>query len=171
MRKTVLTFGVISGVLSSVMMLLTVPFMDRIGFDHGEVLGYTLILASLLVVFFGVKSYRDNVAGGTVTFGRAFLVGLLITIISCLFYVATWEVVYFKIMPDFANRYSAYAVDKARKAGASQETIDQTARQMQQLKAMLDNPLTNAAATFIEPFPIGLVVTLVSAGVLRRRKA
>jgi hypothetical protein len=171
MRKTVLTFGVISGVLSSVMMLLTVPFMDRIGFDHGEVLGYTLILASLLVVFFGVKSYRDNVAGGTVTFGRAFLVGLLITIISCLFYVATWEVVYFKIMPDFANRYSAYAVDKARKAGASQATIDQTARQMQQLKAMLDNPLTNAAATFIEPFPIGLVVTLVSAGVLRRRKA
>jgi hypothetical protein len=88
MKRTVLTFGLISGVFSSVMMLLTVPFLDRI-VDHGEILGYSLIVLSFLLVFFGVRSYRDNVAGGALTFGRALAVGLLITLISCTFYVAT----------------------------------------------------------------------------------
>jgi len=84
MKKTVLTFGLISAALSSVMMLLTVPFMDRITrSDLGEYVGYTLILLSFLLVFFGVRSYRDNVGGGTVTFGRAFTVGILITLLSC----------------------------------------------------------------------------------------
>src|SRR4029450_8531935 len=97
MKRTVLTFGLISGVISSIMMLLTVPFLDRIGFDHGEILGYSAIVLSFLLVFFGVRSYRDNVAGGALSFGRALAVGLLITLISCAFYVATWELIYYKL--------------------------------------------------------------------------
>ena len=103
MKKTVLTFGLISGVVSSLLMLLTVPFIDRIGFDRGVFVGYTAIVLSFLLVFFGIRSYRENVGGGEITFGRAFTVGILITLISCAFYVLTWEVVYFKIMPDFGG--------------------------------------------------------------------
>ena len=169
MKKTVVTFGVLSGVLSSLMMLLTVPFLDRIGFDHGEVFGYTAIVMSFLLVFFGVRSYRENVGGGTMTFGRGFTVGILITLISCVFYVVTWEIIYFKLAPGFADKYSAYAIEKVRASGASQQKIDETARQMQQFKQMYDRPLVNAAITLVEPFPIGLAVTLISAAVLRRR--
>ena len=171
MRKTVLVFGLASGAVSSALMLLTLPFLDRIGFDHGEVVGYSSILASFLVVFFGVRSYRDQVAGGTVTFGRAFTVGLLITLISCACYVVTWEVIYFKLAPGFADKYAAHAVEHARASGASQEKIEATKRQMAELKVMLDKPLMNAAMTFLEPFPIGLLVTLISAGVLRKKPA
>src|SRR5262245_41206444 len=89
MKKTVLTFGLISGVVSSLLMLLTVPFIDRIGFDRGVFVGYTAIVLSFLLVFFGIKSYRENVGGGEITFGRAFTVGILITLISCVFYVLT----------------------------------------------------------------------------------
>jgi hypothetical protein len=169
MKKTVLTFGLISGAVSSLMMLCTLPFVDRIGFDKGEVLGYTTIVLSFLLVFFGVRSYREHVGGGTMTFGRGLAVGLLITLVSCACYVITWEIIYFKFMPDFAEKYSAYAVAHVRASGASQQAIDVTIQQMRDFKGMYDNPWMNAAVTFIEPFPIGFVVTLISAGVLRRK--
>jgi hypothetical protein len=170
MKKTVVTFGLLSGGVSALLMLLTVPFMDRIGFDHGEIVGYTGILMSFLLVFFGVRSYRENVGGGAVSFGRAFTVGILITLVSCVFYVATWELIYFKLSPGFADKYSAYAIEKAKASGASQQKLDETARQMAEMKKMLDRPLVNAAVTLIEPFPIGLIVTLVSAAVLKKKR-
>ena len=96
-------------------------------------------------------------------------VGLLITLISCVCYVVTWEIVYFKLAPGFADKYGAYEVERTRASGASQQAIDEKARQMRQFKEMLDQPLMNAAVTFVEPFPIGLAVTLISAAVLRRK--
>ena len=169
MKKVVLTFGFLSGALSSVMMLATVPFMDQIGFDHGAVVGYTAMVISFLFVFFGVRAYREQSGPGPFTFGRGFGVGLLITLISCVFYVATWEVIYFKLSPDFFEKYTAYAVERVRASGGSQQKIDETAKQMQTFKVMYDKPLINAALSFIEPLPVGLLVTLVSAGVLRRK--
>ena len=173
MKRTVLVFGLISGAVSSLMMFLTVPLINRgtINFDNGEVIGYTAIFLSFLLVFFGIRSYRENYGGGTITFGRAFAVGILITLISCVFYVVSWEIIYFKFMPDFADKYSAAMVSKMRASGASDAAIAARVQQLGQMKAMYDNPLTNAAITFIEPFPVGLVVTLVSAGILSRRRA
>lgn len=170
MRKTIVVFGLISGAVSSAMLLLTVPFMERIGFDRGEVLGYTTIVASFLLVYFGIRSYRDRVAGGTMTFGRGFTVGILITLVSSACYVATWEFIYFKLNPGFVDQYAAYAIERARASGASQQEIEATTRQLEQFKVQYQNPLINTAITFMEPFPIGLVVTLISAAILRRAR-
>jgi hypothetical protein len=100
MKKTVLTFGLISGAILSAMMLLTLPFMDTIGFERGEVIGYTSMVLASLLIFFGVRSYRDNVAGGAVSFGRALAVGALIAAVASLMYVATWQLIYYKLAPD-----------------------------------------------------------------------
>jgi len=170
MKKTVLTFGLISGVIMSLMMMATLPFMEQIGFDYGMVIGYTTIVLSFMLVFFGIRSYRDNVAGGNITFGKAFAVGILITLVSSLCYVATWEVIYFKIMPDFAEKFTKYAVDKVIASGASTEVINAKIQEMKNLKVMLDNPLINAAIAFTEPFPIGLIVTLISSAILRTKR-
>lgn len=169
MKKTILTFGLISGVISSLMMVATVPFMDHIGSDRGYVLGYTTIILSLLLVFFGVRSYRDNVAKGQITFANAFLVGLAITAISCVFYVATWEVIYFNFMPDFMDKYGAYVIQKMQASGATAAAIQQQTEQLARLKVLYKNPFFNMAMTFIEPFPVGLVITLLSAAVLRKK--
>jgi hypothetical protein len=169
MKRAVLKFGVLSGVASAVMMLATVPFMDRIGFDYGAYVGYSAMVAAFLFVFFGIKSYRDKELGGRITFTRALGAGLLMTLISSLFYVVTWEFVYFNLTPNFADRYSAYAVDKARRSGASAEQLAQTEKQMAELKVLLDQPLMNAAMTFVEPLPVGVVMTLVSAAALRKK--
>ena len=171
MKRTVLVFGLISGVISSAMMFLTVPLINRgtINFDNGEVIGYTAIFLSFLLVFFGIRSYRES-SGGAISFGRAFAVGILITLISCVFYVASWEVIYFNFMPDFTEKYTTAAIAKMRASGASDAVIAARKKQMDQMKKLYDNPFTNAAITFIEPFPVGLIVTLVSAGILRRRR-
>src|SRR6185369_16003397 len=115
MKKNIFTFGLISGAVSSALMLLTVPFHDRLGFEAaGYVVGYTGIVLSLLLVFFGIRSYRDNVAGGQITFGKAFMIGLAITAISCVCYVITWEALYFTVMHDFPAKYAAHMIEKMR---------------------------------------------------------
>lgn len=169
MKKTVVTFGLISGALSSLMLVGTVPFKDRIGFDKAEVLGYTTIVVSFLLVFFGVRSYRENVGGGAIAFGRAFSVGILITLISCVCYVVTWEIVYFNFTPGFVDQYAAYMVERAKASGASQEAIQAQLEQMKKFKELYDNPFFNGAITFLEPFPIGLLITLISAVALRKK--
>jgi hypothetical protein len=170
MKKTILTFGLISGAISSVMMLATVPFADRMGFERGLVIGYTTIVLSFLLVFFGIRSYRDNVDNGQITFSKAFVVGISITLISCVFYVVTWEVIYFNFMPDFMDKYGAHMVAKLKAKGASAAAIQAQLEQVKKYKELEDNPLLNAAMTFIEPFPVGLGITLISAAVLRRKR-
>jgi len=170
MRKIVLTFGLIGGAMLSAMMLITLPFADQIGFDKGAIIGYTTMVLAFLMVYFGVRSYRDNVAGGSITFGRAFLVGILITFVTSTCYVATWELIYFKITPDFSDKYAAYAMDKAKKAGASPEKIAAQQKEFEEFKAMYQNPLINSAITFLEPLPVGIVFTLVSAILLSRKR-
>jgi len=170
MKRIVIIFGLISGLISSALMFLTLPFMHNgtVDFNNGYLVGYTAIVLSFLLVFFGIRSYREN-AGGTITFGRGFTVGILITLISCVFYVASWEVIYFKVMPDFADKYAAHAISDMRAKGATDAAIAAKKVEMEKMKTMLNNPLLNAAMTFIEPFPVGLLVTLISAAVLRRR--
>jgi len=169
MKKTVLTFGLIAGAILSLMMLGTLPFMDKIGFDRGEVIGYTSMVLAFLLVFFGIRSYRENIGGGAISFGRAFSVGILITLIASACYVVTWEIVYFKLAPGFAEKYTNYAVEKLRSSGASHQAIQAKLEEMKSLKGMMDNPLINAALSFIEPVPVGLIITLISAAILRKK--
>jgi hypothetical protein len=169
MKKTVLTFGLLSGVVSALMMFVTGLFIDRIGFDKGVIVGYTGIVLSLLFVYFGVRSYRDNQLGGTITFGRAFGVGLLITLVSSLFYVIAWEIEYATVFSDFADKYAAYAMEQARASGADEAAMAAKAAEMAEMKQMMDSPIKRPLFTFIEPFPVGLLVTLISAAVLRKK--
>ena len=113
MKKTILTFGLISGVISSVLMCATIPFLRDLNHgDKGLLIGYTAIVLSFLLVFFGIRSYRDNLAGGAITFGRAFTIGIGITLISCVFYVVTWEIMYFNFLPHFMDNYFAAQIQQ-----------------------------------------------------------
>ena len=170
MKKTVWTFGLISGAIISLMMAITVPFEKEIGSEHGLIIGYTTMVLSFLLIFFGVRSYRDNVAGGSVSFGRALAVGTLIAVISSLCYVATWEVIYFKFAPDFAAKLEAYNLDRARKSASSPAELEQKIAEMKKFNERYQNPLFNSAITFLEPMPVGLLIALISAAVLRRKR-
>jgi hypothetical protein len=170
MKKIVLTFGLIAGAMLSAMMVMTIPFMDKIGFDKGEVVGYTSMVLAFLMVYFGVRAYRDNVAGGTIGFGKAFVVGLSITLVATACYVATWQVLYRTVASDFGDKYTAYALDKAKKAGKTEAQLAAQKKEFDDMFELYKNPLVNIALTSIEPLPVGLIFTLVSAGILSRRR-
>ena len=170
MRKTVLTFGLIAGAILSVTMAITLPFHDQIGFDRALIVGYATMVLAFIMVYFGVRSYRDNVAGGSVGFWRAFQVGFLIALVGMVCYVATWEVMYHSFFPDYLDKYAAYAVDKARQSGATDAEIALQTKKMADMKEMYRNPLINVALTLLEPLPVGLLASLVSAGILSRKR-
>ena len=170
MQRIVLTFGLIAGAILSVMMLLTIPFHDQIGFDRALIIGYTTMVLAFLMIFAGVKTYRDNVAGGTVSFGKALQVGLLIMLIASVCYVATWQFVYHYLAPDYLDKYAAYSVEKLQQSGASAEQVAAKVQEMAKFKALYQNPLVNIAFTLLEPLPVGLLFTLVAAAVLSRKR-
>ena len=169
MRKIVVIFGLISGAISSLIMIALVTFGDRIGFDRGAVIGDASIVLSFLMVFFGIRTCRDNIGNGQITFLKAFAVGLSITLISCTIYVVTWEVIYYNFIPGFWDAYGAHVVEKLTASGASPAAIQAKLQQVKKYKELYKNPFLNAVLTFIDPFPIGLVITLISGLVLRRQ--
>jgi uncharacterized protein DUF4199 len=169
MKKTVLTFGLISGLIISVLMDSSLLLSSKIGSGHSMVLGYTIMVASFLLVYFGIRSYRDNVLAGRISFGRAFACGILITLITCVCYMATWEILYFNFMPHFMDGYWAAQIHKVQSAGLDPATTAAKVAAIQQSQQSYQNPIINMAYTFMEPLPVGLLITLISAAVLRRK--
>ena len=170
MKKIILTYGFIGGAMLAVMIALTVPFHDQIGFDRGVYVGYTTMVVAFLMVYFGVVSYRDNVAGGGVTFGSALKVGALISLVIMVCYVAVWYVVFNNFMPDYFDKYAAYTLEQARQAGATEAAIAEQTTEMAGFKEMFKNPLVFIAFGLLEPLPVAIVFTLVTAGVVSRKR-
>ncbi|QOY91160.1 DUF4199 domain-containing protein [Paludibaculum fermentans] len=169
MKKTVLTFGLIAGLIISVLMGGSLLLADKIGTGHSMVLGYTMMVASFLLIYFGVRSYRDNELAGRISFGRAFACGILITLITTVCYVVMWEILYFNFMPHFMDSYWAAQIKKVQASGLAPATVAAQVAEIQHSQQLYQNPLVNMAYTFMEPLPVGLLITLISAAVLRRK--
>ena len=171
MKKFVLTFGLISGAIMSGLMTVVMVFAHQANPSSGMIIGYTIMVLSFLLVFFGIRSYRENVGNGYIGFGRALGVGLLIMLISCACYVATWEVVYHKFMPDFGEKYLAQSIERVRASGKSPQEIESEIQGMRSMMQLYNsNIFFNMALTFLEPLPVGLVMSLISAAILRKRR-
>jgi Protein of unknown function (DUF4199) len=171
MKKIVLTFGLISGAIMGGMMFITLPLLENISSDRALVIGYTTMVLAFLLVFFGIRSYRETIGGGRISFGRALGVGLLIMSIASICYVVSWEIIYFNFIPDFAEKYTAHAAESLRASGKPPEEV---ARELDSMKRMMtlykNNIFFNVAMTLLEPLPVGLVMTLISALILRKRR-
>ena len=171
MKKTVLTFGLISGAVISALMLATVPFMHQLSLNRSMVVGYTTMVLAFLLVFFGIRSYRENIGHGRISFRRAMGVGLLIMLIGSACYVITWEFVYFNFMPDFAEKYSAFMLEDMRAKGASPAELAQAADKMKEFQVRYSTDIFyNVGMTLLEPLPVGFIMTLISALILRSRR-
>jgi Protein of unknown function (DUF4199) len=172
LKRIVWKYGLISGAIVAALMSIGVPasLNGTISFEYGQLVGYSAMVLSFLLVFFGIRAYRDDVGAGKITFGRAFGVGILITLISCAIYVVAWEIVFFNFVPDFADKYATVSLENMRRKGASDAEIVKATADMAKFKELYKNPLFNIGMTFLEIFPVGLIVTLVSAAILRTRR-
>ncbi|MEI6265500.1 MAG: DUF4199 domain-containing protein [Sphingobacteriia bacterium] len=171
MKKIIWTYGLIAGAVTMVSITIATVFHDQIGFDKGAYVGYSMMLLAFSMIFVGIKNYRDNHNQGVVGFGTAFKMGLLITLIASTIYVLTWLVVYYNFIPDFMEKYAAYETDKMKAAGASTAEILKHTKEMADFALMYKNPFVNAGMTYMEIVPVGLLVSVISALILKRKTA
>ena len=173
MRKNIIIYGIIAGIIVSTLMLLSVNSMShREGnFDYNTslLMGYASMLIAFSLVFVGIRNYRDKYNGGVISFGKAFQIGIMIVLIASTIYVVAWLIDYFFFIPDFAEKYSAHTLDQLKASGASQTEIDEQTKEMANMGKMLNNPFYNAMMTYLEILPVGLVVTIISSFILKRK--
>ena len=171
MKKTVIICGLIAGLIST-SMFIGLMLLGKAGhddFDNGMIYGYTLMILAFSLIFVGTRITRDKHNGGIISFGKAFRVGLYITLIASTIYVIVWLIDYYFFVPDFAAQYAKHTIDALKKNGASQAVIDQKTVEMEKFSQMYKNPFFNALLTYTEILPVGLLVSLISAFILKRK--
>lgn len=169
MKKTVLNYGLIAGIVVSVWMSIS---MLVIGCDHGQwgmVLGYTGMLVAFSFIFVAVRHYRDKLNSGSINFGKAFLIGLFISLIASAFYVVTWAIVYHNFMPDFMDKYAAVQIEKAKANGIPAAELRAMTTEMDSFKEMYKQPFWFVVMTLAEILPVGLLISLITAFLLKKR--
>lgn len=173
MKKNILIYGLVAGVVVSILMLATVNNLSHcegnVDFEGSMLIGYASMLVAFSLVFVGIRNYRNKYNGGLISFGKAFKTGILIVLVASTVYVAAWLADYFFFIPDFMDKYVAHTLDELRKSGASQRELDKQAAEMANLARMYKNPFFNAMMTYVEILPVGLVVTLISSAILKKK--
>lgn len=171
MKKVILIYGVIAGAIVAGMMFITMPMYDSgtMNFDNGELVGYTTMVIALSMVFFGVKSYRDNHAGGDITFWSGVKVGLLITLVASVMYALAWEVIYSRRGDEFNQKMIQHYMDELKAGGATEVELTEAKARWESFGELYKNPLIRFGVTLMEILPVGLIITLITAALLRKK--
>ncbi len=166
MKKIVLVFGLIIGVV----------FCANIGFmiywmyhnpdlKSNDIVGYAAMVVVFSLIYFGTRNYRNKHLGGYITFGKAFKTGTLIALVGATIYVLAWLFSYYLFVPDFMDVYTDYVLKNC-----TPDDLPAKTKEMANFKEMYKNPFFVILITYSEVLPVGLVVALVSALILKRKK-
>jgi len=162
-----LIYGLLAGTIVTVVITIGINLSHLFSGFHSEWFGYLVMLVALTFVFVGMKRYRDHERGGVIRFLPAFGLGIAIAVVAGIAYVAVWEAYLAISHYNFIDDYTASILRAQRAAGASPAKIAAKMAEMEALKAQYANPLIRLPMTFMEIFPVGFVVALASAGLLR----
>ncbi|MEO5625109.1 MAG: DUF4199 domain-containing protein, partial [Dokdonella sp.] len=149
---------------------LTVLPKNHLPDSYGMAIGYLTMLIGLSTVFVAIKRQRDRELGGVIRFWPAFGLGLGISVVASVFYVAAWEATMAITRMDFGAVYANMLIAQEKAKGVSADSLAKFSGEMEQFKAQYANPLYRLPMTFIEIFPVGLLVSLVSAALLRNSR-
>ena len=138
-------------------------------FEGSMLIGYATMILAFSLIFVAVKNFRDKHNNGYISFGKAFKIGLYITLIASTIYVAVWLVEYYLFIPDFMDKYAAKMLKNVKTAGVSQVEIDKQVSQIASYKEWYKNPFFVVMLTYCEVLPVGLIVSLICALILKRR--
>lgn len=164
MKKNVLIFGSIIGTILCINMIYMVNQMYiNPDFKGNDVLGYAAMIVVFSLIFFGVRNFRNNYLSGVISFGKAFTTGAYIALLGATMYVVVWLFCYYLFVPDFLDHYINYVLKETPAADLTAKTQD-----MENLKNMYKNPVLVILITYSEVLPVGLVVALISALILRK---
>lgn len=170
MKRNIFIFGSVAGLVFLLFNLALAWLSSKNPGHVGSLFfGYAAMVIAFSFIFVGVKNYRDKFNQGHVSFGKAFQVGLGITAIGSTFYVLIWLVNYYGFNPDFMDKYAAHQLEVVKASGVSQAVMDKKVAEINGMKEMYKNPLFVVLMTYVEVLPVGLIISLLAAWILRRR--
>lgn len=172
MKKNILVYGLIAGLIVTALMAVNLSMVYKSGdFEKSILIGYASMLIAFSLIFVGVKNYRDKYNGGVISFGKAFKVGFLMTLIASTIYVIVWLIEEHYFFPDFMEKYTAHEIDKLQSSGISAAKLASKTKQLEQAKEWYGNPALRILMTYAEILPVGVVVTLITSVLLKRKTA
>ncbi len=171
MLKTILTYGLIAGCVVAIPMLLQATVLNgHPPLAYAMLIGYATMLIALSAVFIGIKRYRDTQLGGVIRFWPALALGLGISVVASVMYVLAWEGTVAVTHMDFATGYANALIKQKQAAGVTGAQLEQFVAEMEKFQAAYANPFFRLPMTFIEIFPVGVLVSLISAALLRNAR-
>ena len=169
MKKTIWVCGIIGGIISiSWYIFGNQIFKVDMGMNERLFFGYASMVLAFSLIFVGVKNFRDNYNSGIISFGKALKIGLLITAVASTVYVGVWLIDYYCFIPNVMNKYAAEMLADLKANHASQVVIDKKMAEMAQYAQMYKNPFFNAMFTYVEIVPVGIVMSLIAALILKK---
>jgi MFS family permease len=177
MKRSILVFGLISGAIISTFMATMMAIMgcsnEEMGGGAGSmIIGFTAMAVAFSFIFVGIKNFRDKQNGGVITFGKAFLLGFMISLVASTLYVLTWAVEFHYFFPDFMDKYAAMQVKQLHESGLSGARLDEALKEIETASYNYkNNGFFFAMYTYMEILPVGIIITLISALILKRKTA
>lgn len=168
MKKIILTFGGIAGAVVAIMIVLTFSVVP-INYQYGEIVGYTTMIIAFSTIFIAVRGYRENQLGGSISFGKAFQLGIGITLVASAIYIITWMIVSNTIATDFMAEYYQHSLEKLQTSGLTEAEIAEKTARLEQFAELYKNPIVKIGMTFLEIFPVGFAISLLSAFILKKK--
>jgi len=170
MKRNVIICGLIAGLIVTALMLAAMAKINSLDHYAGSlVVGYTSMLVAFSLIFVAIKNSRDKYRNGMITFGKAFRIGLVITLIASTMYVLVWMIDFYYFIPDYYQKYAAHQLSAMKAAGATPAQLAAKAAETQKFGEMYKNPFFNALFTYLEILPVGLVVSVLAALILKRK--
>ncbi len=170
MKSTVLKFGLLSGLLLTAFMWATIPFMDaETDLGNSELIGYAGMLVSFSAIFIGIVQYRNQEPDGLISFGKAFKVGFLIALLASTLYVLSWMIMSTFVLPNFMTDYAAQMSEQLANSGLSAEELEIQLASLESWMEYYKNPFFKFFFTYIEILPLGTLVSLIAALILKKK--
>ena len=172
MKKNVLVIGMIAGLIVSIFMVSSIALgYAQEDFEGNMLLGYASMILAFSLIFVGVKNYRDKYNQGIISFGQAFKMGLYISLVASSLYVVVWLIDYYVFIPDFMDKYTAHVLKEAQNNGSNLAELKSKAAEMANYREMYQNPVLVILFTYFEILPVGIVVSLITAFILKRKSS
>ncbi len=170
---TALKYGAVSGAIVVGVIIAGMLYAGGVGGGHATSslwFGYLIMILALSMIFLAIREYRNKKLGGVIKFLPAFGLGLLVAVVAGVVYVAAWETFLQTTHYPFMENYTAAMIEAKRAAGVTGAELEAYVAEMEQMKASYADPLFRLPMTFIEIFPVGLIIALISAAILRNPK-
>lgn len=170
MKRIIFICGITAGLISSLWSIYGDHFLGKdVSLNARIWFGYASMVVAFSLIFIGVKNYRDQFGNGSISFGKALKIALLITIIASTVYTVGWMINFYYFLPDFGEKYMAAMRAQLIAKGVSAAEMNKQMADMQAYMQQYKNPFYNAMATYAEILPVGITMSLLCAALLKRK--